>query len=163
MIFKVLGAFFFGFKNVKIQKNIFLGLVNRMPFYRKEYEEGRKSELDVLPIIANYFGRELKTYPEVYAKYDYHDSNTNYELKSRRFQFDKYPTTMITLDKTANTESDKDLIFIFNFTDKITYIKYDKEKFAKYEVKEFSRWDRQDKPKQHLYIPITDLTLICAK
>jgi hypothetical protein len=72
----------------------------------------------------------------------------------------QYPTTMITEDKAVG---DKPIVFIFNFTDKVAYIEYNKDKFAKYERRNFSRANLRGDEKPHIYIPIEDLQTIYEK
>ena len=44
---------------------------------------------------------------------------------------------------------------------KKTEAKYDKEKFARYRRQMFSRAQIEEDEKEHVFIPIEDLTLIC--
>ena len=122
--------------------------------YPADYTFGTKQEDLVLPKIKEYFKRDIKKSEDKYAKSDYFDDDYFYEMKSRTNNYSKYPTTMITQDK---IREDKPLILLFNFTDGIYYIKYDKEKFLTYEQKMFSRANLEWNEKNHLYIPITDL------
>lgn len=80
------------------------------------------------------------------------------EVKSRKCASDKYPTTMIWLNKLkkAIEKWEKEQIktyFFFQFTDSIYFIE------ALPEVKEFKRWDRGnfDKPAYYLYYNINKL------
>lgn len=133
-----------------------------MVHYKQSYEFGKPQETLILPTVSSYFSREIHQYTNRYDKHDYYCTEYNYEVKSRTNTFAKYPTTMITEDKTEYTDT-RPLILIFNFTDKIAFIEYNKEKFAKYERRMFSRagytWDE----KIHVYIPITDLTILAEK
>jgi len=122
--------------------------------YPADYTFGTEQEDLVLPKIKEYFKRDIKKSEDKYAKSDYFDDDYFYEMKSRTNNYSKYPTTMITQDK---IREDKPLILLFNFTDGIYYIKYDKEKFLTYEQKMFSRANLEWNKKNHLYIPITDL------
>ena len=122
--------------------------------YPADYTFGTEQEDLVLPKIKEYFKRDIKKSEDKYAKSDYFDDDYFYEMKSRTNNYSKYPTTMITQDK---IREDKPLILLFNFTDGIYYIKYDKEKFLTYEQKMFSRANVSWNEKIHYYIPITDL------
>lgn len=125
-----------------------------MVFYPEDYKFGDKEEERIHPSLIAYFKREIRR-KGGRNKFDYEDEEYNYEVKSRKNAYSKYPTTMITADKICG---DKKLILLFNFTDGLYYIQYDEEKFKNYEVQNFSRarvkWDE----KPHLYIPIQDLT-----
>jgi len=126
--------------------------------WEHSYKYGRQKEEVVLPIIREYFGREISSSKGRYAKYDFFDGDTFYELKSRTNKKDCYPTTMITKNKVE--ECDKDLKLLFNFKDCLAYIQYDEEQFKNYTTEQFSRlgagWDE----KPHLYIPVNHLTII---
>lgn len=131
-----------------------------MVHYQNDYEFGKKEENSVLPIISNFFNREIKQTEKQYDPYDFYDDNYIYEMKSRKNTYSRYPTTIITTNK---FNKDKKQILLFNFTDGLYYIEYDTEKFSKYEKQMFSRagfkWDE----KEHIYIPIADLQLISKK
>ena len=62
---------------------------------------------------------------------------------------------MIAVDKL-----EVNVILLFKFTDKLTYIEYDKTLFDTFEVKQFSRAQKQWDEKAHIYIPIEHLTII---
>lgn len=126
----------------------------RNVFYPADYKFGTDQEDIVLPKLKEFFGREIKKSEDKFAKSDYYDDEYYYEMKSRTNAYSKYPTTMITEDK---IREDKKLILLFNFTDGIYYIEYDKEKFDNYERKMFSRAGYKWNEKSHLYIDIKDL------
>lgn len=127
--------------------------------YKNDKEFGHFEEVNKLPILENYFKDNLKI-TKTYCKYDYEGDKANYEMKSRKNNYSKYPTTLIAYDK-LTTKNNKDLIFIFNFFDGLYHIKYDEIKFKNYEIKMFNRTDRGfDKHKEYIYIPISDLTKI---
>jgi hypothetical protein len=125
--------------------------------WEKSYQFGKMKEQIIYPILLEFFKRTIEKMDGRFAKYDYRDKDNNYELKSRTFEINKYPTTMITKNK---LESDKQLILLFNFTDCLAYIIYDEEKFKNYETKMFSRAYKKSDEKEHIYIPISDLTII---
>lgn len=123
-------------------------------FYPADYTFGTEQEDLVLPILRNFFGRDIKKSEDKYAKSDYYDEEYYYEMKSRTNNYNKYSTTMITEDKIRN---DKKLILLFNFTDGLYFIEYDEKKFSNYERKLFSRANLKWNEKTHLYISICDL------
>ena len=125
--------------------------------YPADYSFGTNQEDLVLPKIKEYFKRDIKKSEDKYAKSDYFDDDYYYEMKSRTNNYSKYPTTMITQDK---IREDKPLILLFNFTDGIYYIQYNKEKFLTYDQQMFSRANVSWNEKIHYYIPITDLIQI---
>ena len=125
--------------------------------YPADYKFGIEQEDIVLPKLRDFFGREIKKSEDRFAKSDFFDDEYYYEMKSRTNTYNKYPTTIITCDK---IREEKKLIFLFNFTDGLYYIEYDKEKFSKYERKMFSRANLSWNEKSHVYININDLTRV---
>jgi hypothetical protein len=125
--------------------------------WTNSFKYGIEQQKIVLPIIQNYFNREIIEHTEQYSKYDFSDDKYNYELKSRTNNLNKFPTTMITLNK---IDKSKPLILLFKFTDKLTYIEYDETLFNTFEVKKFSRANLKYDEKLHIYIPIEHLKII---
>ena len=112
----------------------------------------------ILPVIREYFAKDISSTKGRYAKYDFFDDETNYELKSRTNTKDCYPTTMITKNKVE--DCDKDLKLLFHFKDCLAYIQYDKEQFKSYTTQQFSRLGAEWDEKPHLFIPVDHLTII---
>lgn len=132
-----------------------------MVHFPKWYAFGKVQEARVLPVIREKFQRDIKQNETQYAKYDFYDDQYNYELKSRTFHYRKYDTTMIQLNKTCGcANDDRALMLLFNFTDGLYYIEYDKEKFDKYFQQQYSQVNESWDERPHLYIPIADLTLL---
>jgi hypothetical protein len=130
-----------------------------MPHYSESYLFGKAEEKKIMPIVADYFKRELKAYPNQYDHHDFYDDIYDYEVKSRTNSKMAYPDTMITLDKMMNLT--KPLILLFNYTDRLCFVEYDATKFATYRKKMFARSKRDCDLKEHLFVPIGDLTDIC--
>ena len=122
--------------------------------FPNDYKFGVIQEEIILPIIQSFFGKNINKSLDKYSKFDFFDDDCYYELKSRTNCYSKYPTTIITADK---INADKKTIFIFNFTDGIFYIEYNKEQFDTYEQRLFSRASISWNEKLHFYIPISDL------
>ena len=111
---------------------------------------GTLNENRVLPIIQNYF-RDPTIYKkeEKYAVMDFIGSGgCRYELKSRTCSSNAFPTTIVGTNKLDYNE-----VFLFNFTDGLYYIPYDKDKFKSYKTTLI-------KGKPHLEIPVKDLSPI---
>jgi hypothetical protein len=126
--------------------------------FKKDYTFGLQKEQEVLPKIKNYFQREIEKTINGYERYDFYDEKYKYELKSRNVKYETYPTTLIPKDKIR-----KRIIFLFNFTDGLYYIKYKPKIFQLFECKEFvrnARSDFNDKQKEYVYIPIEYLKKI---
>jgi hypothetical protein len=131
-----------------------------MVHFEKCYKMGKKGESEILPILKEYFKRDIQEYPEKFSKYDFFDDIYEYECKTRRNTINRYDTTMITSNKLRD---DKPLILLFNYTDCIGYIEYNKDKFNKYQKEMFSRAGISEDEKNHVYIPISDLIIIHRK
>jgi hypothetical protein len=138
-----------------------------MVHYRKDYIRGTAAQREILPDVIEYFRNfdlqgEIRENPERHAKYDYECDDAVFEVKTR-FDVNRntYNTTMITCNKV--TETDKAIIFIFNFTDEISWIQYDEDLFNTFEVKPFSRAKIEADEKDTFYIPVNHLTTIKQK
>ncbi len=135
-----------------------------MKYFQTDYQMGVMNERVVYEPLKEFFGTDLKPTLDMYCKYDFYDENTTYELKTRDCKMNAYTTTLIAEDKIIPTN--KRQYFIFNFHDAIACIKYDKEVFKKYKVdlyKRNRRDDFTDNLKNHIYIPVKDLTIIKRK
>ena len=132
--------------------------------FELDYKFGTDEEDILLDIFKINFNKKIKKSKIKNSWYDYYCDNVYYEMKSRKNKFDKYPTTMIGLNKINRAKNQphlKGLVFIFNFTDKIGYIEYNEEKFNTYELKTGGRFDRgRIETNLYYYIPISDLTIL---
>ena len=134
-----------------------------MRSFKTDLEFGLKKEEEMIDKIKQQFPfeKDIKNtkdlYNNIYCSYDYEGltHNTRFELKSRTCTKDAYKTTIIPVHKINEISIAKDLYCIFNFTDFITYIKYDKKLFDKFEKKTYKiqRIGRYDPPTLHYEIP----------
>ena len=131
-----------------------------MVHWAQSYAYGKAQEIKILPHLREFFQRDIHPTQGRYDKYDFWDEDTNYEVKSRTTPYKRYPTTMITMNKCCVCDKGRDLILLFNFTDALYYIKFDPEKFKAYRTEMFSRLNEVFDEKEHIYIPIEDLTEI---
>jgi hypothetical protein len=118
---------------------------------------GFSKENDVLEKCKQFFNEEIVKSKEKYCKFDGESDRAYYEIKSRRCKSDTYPTTIIPVHKIQDYS--KDLIFVFNFTDGIYYIAFDKDKFANFKTDIIQVYRRgiNDKPTMHYFIPTNEL------
>ena len=126
--------------------------------FENDYIFGSENQKLVLPQIIEHFKRNIKENEERYAKYDFEDDLFNYELKTRKNTLNKYPDTMITMNKLKKGK--KGLILLFSFTDHLAYIEYEPELFKTFRTSNFSRAQIEEDKKMHIYIPIQHLTII---
>ena len=120
---------------------------------------GRAQETLLLPRIRAHFDDAIEAEGGAFTRNDFSGEKYKYELKSRTSTYAAYPTTLLPEDKVFQENQ----IFLFNFTDGLYYITYNKEKFDTFEKKIFQRRrraDYYDAPKMYYYIPITELTKI---
>lgn len=136
------------------------------------YNFGIQSEMEIVHILKQYFNETVTKSTYRYAKHDFYDHFDNrYELRTRQFHKDKYATTAIAYDKLdcklQNTIKG-DLYLMFRFTDGLFYIKYDRDEFEPFVVKNFSRSTPRlkdgkvftDKSRPHIFIPVNKLIKI---
>jgi hypothetical protein len=130
-----------------------------MKSFKKDYLFGKEKEKEVLEIIKIKFENNIIQSTNNFERYDFKGDKYYYELKSRNNTYSAYPTTLIEKAKIINDN----IIFLFNFTDGLYYIRYSEKKFSKFECKEFvrhKRYDYNDKPRLYYYIPIEKLKKI---
>lgn len=120
---------------------------------------GLEKEIEVLNIIKDYWKDEdnilnTKELYDEYCLYDFEsNSKTSWELKTRKNKKFQYPTTILPYHKTRKVDTPQ--YFIFKFTDKCTYIKYTKEVFETFEVKDVCCYrDGRKEIKAHYHIPV---------
>ena len=126
---------------------------------RGDMTEGLKSEIAIKPILEKKFGSLTKT--STYHPMDY-EGDVWIEIKTRTFNYSKYPTTMIPYTKIEFAKTaNKPVQFIFVFTDGIYMIEYT-ELFNTFNISEFQRTGRDviDVKKDYVYIPINCLEKI---
>lgn len=120
---------------------------------KKDIILGKKKEIEILPIIKQYFKRDILKSNERFDKYDFYDNEYKYELKNRLNYYSSFNTTLLGYDKILNCNQ----IFLFNFYDGLYYIKYNEQLFNTFDKKLFVRTNRTNlncKKKDYIYIPI---------
>jgi len=127
--------------------------------FENDYLYGIQKQKEILPILRDHFGNGLNETVGRWKKYDFFTDKSFFELKSRKNTKTKYPTTLLTCNKVTH-ENEKRIIFIFNFTDELCYIRYDPDVFSTFERRLFSRINEAFDEKEYYYIPIERLTTI---
>ena len=79
-----------------------------------------------------------------------------------RCKVDSYATTITPYSKILKKQDDDKLIFVFQFTDGLYYIKYDHNVFATFKIDDITYYRKgiQPKPVKHMCIPIELLVKI---
>jgi hypothetical protein len=137
---------------------------NELEILNADLAFGLPKEDPVLDKLRKHFEEEIAKSTYQYCPHDGFSKTTEYEIKSRRNRYNQYPTTIIPCSKVRNMKRDR-LVFVFNFTDGLYYIEYDKEKFAKYEIKMVEAVRKRSGVvgktlEPHFFIPIGELTHI---
>lgn len=115
---------------------------------------GKTKEEEHLGLIRELFGPTLQK-TDKWFMFDFSSEDCYVELKSRRCTHDKYPDTMIGINKLNYCHrTDKDVYFCFAFTDGLYYWKHnDVEYEAALEIRKGGRTDRGfDETKDYAYI-----------
>ena len=128
-----------------------------MGFYPVDNARGLIEQTKLLPVIREYFKKDIIEISDKLSPFDYECSRYYYELKTRTNTKNKYPTTMIGRNK---IEGNKKTILIFKYTDCLTYIKYNKELFDTFEIKKFDRNAKEPNKRDYIFIPIEHLKVI---
>ena len=127
---------------------------------RRDVEFGTRSELELFDSIKQKFNDITITKLTRFDPFDFIGDNKLIEVKTRKNRSDTYPTTMIGMNKIEYCKnSERDIYFIFKFTDKIIYCRYNEVDFNNFEIKEMGRSDRGIKESSlYCLIPIEYLT-----
>ena len=128
---------------------------------------GLNNEENLLDTFRLYFNEPLLKKTNQYSMSDYSSSDTHIELKTRRCQYNTYPTTIIGYNKCKYYSKLNKLnircFFIFHFLqdNTIYYIQYDDELFKMFQKQDNSIIrDYKIEYKENIHIPITYLTKI---
>ena len=113
------------------KKNTTASVIANNPVYQADQVFGQEKEKELLPILSKYFNFVLKP-KHRYFVFDYECDTAFIELKSRRGIRTEYPTTIVGKNKIDYADKcNKDVYFVFNFSDGLFYWKYDKEEIGK--------------------------------
>ena len=130
---------------------------------KSDLKFGLGKEDYVLERIKNIFPNDnIRNTKEMYGDYCIFDfestDGTSWEVKSRRNTKTKYATTIIPVHKVRDVETKQ--YYVFHFTDKTSYIEYDKEKFDTFKITHIydGRIGGSHKRVPHFEIPVSMLT-----
>jgi len=128
----------------------------------EDYLKGKEREDYLYPLIKNKFNlNNLKQSINQYDKFDYYDEEYLIELKSRNCYSYTYKDIFFNNDKIIyGLNKNKKMIFVFEFIDKVLFIKYDNLIFNKYLVKKIN--NRNDRGRKEyinsIFIPLKDMS-----
>ena len=120
---------------------------------------GMEMEDKVLNLLKEKVNKNI-TQTLNYHSFDYFcsESNTYYELKSRRVKHNQYPDTMVGYNKLkwAKEHSENKYVFLFQFTDGLYYHNWNPDK--EYDIRTGGRCDRgRPEISDYFYIKKYDL------
>tara|TARA_Y100000385_G_C12819477_1_gene519735 strand:- start:200 stop:613 length:414 start_codon:yes stop_codon:yes gene_type:complete len=130
-----------------------------------DYIYGRHKELQIKKLLPEIYNQKFRDYGQTqYETFDFisADNNIILELKSRRCNYNKYPTTIVGLNKIDIAkeliEKGKTVKFLFNFLDGL----YEWCDLNQYEIAKGGRTDLIGNRgwKDYAHIKIDNLTLI---
>lgn len=123
---------------------------------KQEYSYGQKKEKELKPLFEKFFDTKLSE-TKRYDTFDFTGKNITIELKSRRNTKNRYPTTIIGMNKIDKIKEGERVICAFSFTDGVYYWEY--EPTHTFETIMIQRRDRRNIPaKPYLSIPIESLS-----
>ena len=129
-----------------------------MDSFKKDVDNGKMKEDDMLPFIKKKFNLEnLKKNKNLYALFDFECDEYKIELKSRRCKKDEYADTMIGINKVQHCLSNTDIkcTLVFLFTDGLYYFKLRQKNKDRILYRLGGRNDRGiDERKMYAYIPV---------
>ena len=135
-----------------------------MATFQSDYNFGISSEMTNKNVLEKVFQTTFtRRGGMVTFDYDNLDTPTKpttiyAELKTRRIKHNAYPTALIGANKVwvASQNPNAEYWFVYNYTDGIYGIKYDKELFSSFNHGDFQRGERPDKtdlPQDCYFIP----------
>jgi hypothetical protein len=130
-----------------------------MASFAKDYVFGKEKEIEILEKLKIKFNDNIVQIEDRYSKFDFKGDKYYYELKSRNNTYNKFPSTIIPKSKIVCDN----IIFLFNFTDGLYYIRYSAKKFSAFECRPFKRIQRTDYndiEQLYYFIPIEKLKKI---
>ena len=122
---------------------------------------GQLNEDYIKDVICSHFDFKSMLKLDLFHPMDFHSNNKYFEIKSRRFNHNKYETTMVGKNKIEwvreNYIEGIDFYFVFVFEDGDYFYKYNPE--DEFKTGLGGRCDRgRDEIKLYYYIPINKMT-----
>jgi hypothetical protein len=124
-----------------------------------DYRFGEVGEFTVIPYLEKYYNERITRHSR-YAKTDCSSDTKHLEIKTRTNSLSAFRTTLMPVHKIIKTN--KQIIFVFNFSDCIAVIDYEKELFKPW-IAPFNRNTKIElgRPSElYFHIPIEKLTII---
>jgi len=131
-----------------------------MEKFKIDEDFGKEQENKSEEYIKDYFKQATLKKLSRFNKFDFEGDTALFEVKTRRNNYNKYPSTMIGYNKIlACKKCEKDVYFIFQYIDGNYYYKYCKD--DSFEIKKGGRFDRgRVELDYYCFIPIEKLIKI---
>ena len=129
------------------------------PNLETDYKFGEVGEFKVIPYLEKYYNETITRHSR-YAKTDCSNETKHFEIKTRTNSLTAFNTTLMPVHKIIKTN--KTQIFVFNFSDYICVIEYERELFKPW-IAPFNRHSKIDigRPSEnYFHIPVNKLTVI---
>jgi len=112
-----------------------MNYIKDLEYKKNNVNYGLIEERKLLPIFKNVFSPNICKSKYKYTKFDYYDveNELTYELKSRKINHNLYPTALINKCK---LDIYPNLIIIYQYTDGLFYIQYEKQLFNTFKCSE---------------------------
>jgi hypothetical protein len=132
--------------------------------FASDYANGTKNEHRRIPIVNQFFNTTFERDTNLMASFDYFNKDKTIfaELKTRNIAHNRWPTALIGqakvnwADKTKIKNTNTKFYFVWEYTDGIYYLEYDKEEWKDFERGDFQRHARadiNDYPSPVVYVP----------
>lgn len=134
---------------------------------QQDLEFGGRGELSILKHLNDFFGVDIIKTKSITDPFDFETKteckrNIKIELKTRRNTKDKYPTTMVGLNKVEKglellkpENGGYEIYFYFKFTDGLYYYKLEEDSYKDYTIEKGGRVDRgRPEIKKYVFIPV---------
>lgn len=127
-----------------------------------DYNFGKDEENKLYNVIKDIFDDNLKQTINKFNRFDFISDKFKIEMKSRNINHNLYPDVFISYNKIDyflnNFKDTHTLILIFNYIDKILYIKYNDDIFKKFKIQHQNTRIDYKKLDTVIYIPINLLS-----
>lgn len=126
--------------------------------FESDYKYGTKNEIKLLPKVKEIYGDKMKMTSQM-CRWDFQSDNVIIELKSRKCNYNSYPSTMIPKAKIdAILEDERKAFCLFDFYDGLYALEITKDVVSTFRISKGGRCDRGKQEYQlYYYIPISKL------
>jgi len=150
--------------------DFFMCYIIVMSYFEKRRNQGKLNEDFYKPLIESDIKGKLECSKNYFSAFDFENDHFLIELKTREVERFKYSTTIIGYDKILkgleHLKENKRVIFYFGFkTDGLFKFELTQDNYTDFKVSTIGCRFRQiqNYEKQHLEIPVNQLTFVCPE